>query len=77
MASPFSIFRKNQKVLMAAATLLSIVAFVFLTGPMMNSFSGSGARRDEIVARTSKFGNVTCTPALPVAAESLGVRAVP
>lgn len=59
MASPFSIFRKNQKVLMAAATLLSIVAFVFLTGPMMNSFSGSGTRSDEIIARTSKFGNIT------------------
>ena len=73
MASPFSIFRKNQKVLMAAVTLLSIVAFVFLTTPMMNSFSGSGAGAMRS-SRTSKFGNVTAQPALHVAAEAADVR---
>ena len=30
MASPFSIFRKNQKVMLAVLTLLAMFAFVFL-----------------------------------------------
>lgn len=38
MASPFSIFRKNQRLWMAGAVLIAILAFV--VAPMLESFSG-------------------------------------
>jgi hypothetical protein len=57
MASPFSVFRKNQKVMMAGVTILAIVAFVFLSGPAMRGLGGSG--NDAAVVRTTKFGNVS------------------
>ena len=59
MASPFRVFRKNQKVWMAGITIMAIVAFVFLSGPMIGSFSGSGGR-DAPVVRT-KFGNLSAS----------------
>ncbi|MBM3964680.1 MAG: hypothetical protein FJ308_06380 [Planctomycetes bacterium] len=41
MASPFSIFRKNQRLWMAGAVLIAILSFV--VAPMLQSFSGYGA----------------------------------
>lgn len=41
MASPFSIFRKNQRLWMAGAVLIAILAFV--VAPMLQSFSGYNA----------------------------------
>jgi len=38
MASPFSLFRKNQRLWMAGAVLIAILAFV--VAPMLESFSG-------------------------------------
>ena len=58
MASPFSVFRKNQKMWMAGITIMALIAFVFLSGPVKNSFTGPGGR-DEPVVRTTKFGNIT------------------
>jgi len=58
MASPFSVFRKNQKVWMAGITIMAIFAFVFLGGPMSRLSSGPGGH-DEAVVRTRKFGNLT------------------
>src|SRR5208283_2631045 len=58
MASPFSVFRKNQKMWMAGITIMAIFAFVFLGGPVSRSFTGPGAH-DEALVRTTKFGNVT------------------
>ena len=42
MSSPFAIFRKNQKLWMAGAVFIAIVAFVI--APMIEYFSGSGRR---------------------------------
>jgi len=42
MASPFSYFRKNQRLWMAAAVLIAILSFV--VAPMLQSFSGGGPR---------------------------------
>ncbi len=42
MSSPFAIFRKNQKLWMAGAVFIAIVAFVI--SPMIEYFSGSGGR---------------------------------
>ena len=47
MASPFSYFRKNQRLWMAAAVLIAILSFV--VAPMLQSFTGRGSvsgRRD-------------------------------
>src|SRR5208282_815159 len=57
MASPFSVFRKNQKVWMAGITIMAIGAFVFLTPTMMTSFNAS-AGRDMPKVKTTKFGNL-------------------
>src|SRR5271165_3176380 len=58
MASPFSVFRKNQKVWMAGITIMAIAAFVFLTPTMMSSFNRPTGL-DQPVVRTTKFGNLT------------------
>ncbi len=42
MASPFSTFRKNQRLWMAAAVLVAILAFVI--APMLESFTGIGRK---------------------------------
>lgn len=42
MASPFSYFRKNQRLWMAAAVLIAILSFV--VAPMLQSFTGSSQR---------------------------------
>lgn len=57
MASPFSVFRKRQKFLMAALCLMAIVAFVFL--PILGEFLGvrsHGAANKVVVS--SKYGNL-------------------
>ena len=55
MASPFSIFRKRQKLMMAMLCLLAIVAFVFL--PILGETLGrrSGSSRNKVVL-TSNYG---------------------
>lgn len=57
MASPFSIFRKNQKVLIALLAVLAMIAFVFL--PIIMERMGMRATGpNPIVAKTSKFGSL-------------------
>jgi hypothetical protein len=56
MASPFRTFRKNQKLWMAAITIMAIIAFVFMGNPMQNVGRGGGSQPP--VIRT-KFGNLT------------------
>ena len=57
MASPFSVFRKHQKFLMALACLLAIIAFVFL--PILGDTLGlrSGRPENKVVV-TSKYGDL-------------------
>jgi hypothetical protein len=56
MASPFRIFRKHQKALMATAALLAIIAFVFLDPRIMDFFLSRGAT-DKVVVR-SEYGTL-------------------
>ncbi len=59
MASPFSVFRKRQKLWMAIACLLAIISFVFL--PNLGSLLGRGdnkGREDLVVVKTKKFGDL-------------------
>ena len=56
--NPFHIFRKYQKTALAAITLLSMFAFVCVTGPAM---MGRGARRRNQIPPMAKwkFGDIT------------------
>ena len=61
MASPFSYFRKNQRLWMAAAVLIAILSFV--VAPMLQSFTGrssvSGRRDANAKAASWSGGSIT------------------
>ena len=56
MASPFALFRKHQKILIAVLGLMAMFAFVILPEAMKNLDSGDS--RDPLVVRTSEYGNL-------------------
>jgi hypothetical protein len=58
MASPFAIFRKNQKVMLAVVGVLVMLAFVFL--PMCSQTMGDrrSGSTNPVVVKTSQFGNL-------------------
>ena len=57
MASPFTVFRKHQKVLIAVAGLMAMIAFVFL--PMvLQSMDHRGAAANPVVVSTKQYGNL-------------------
>lgn len=61
MASPFHVFRKNQKILIATLGLLAIGAFVFLPMvlKMMTGPDAGRAGENPVVVTTTKYGNLT------------------
>lgn len=60
MASPFSIFRKHQKALLAGLTIMAMFAFVFLDSRILGSLGLRSAGRDNPVAiATRAFGDLT------------------
>ena len=60
MASPFRVFRKHQKVLIASLGFLAMIAFVGLTGPGRTLFSrAAGFDWDAVVVSTTEFGDLT------------------
>jgi len=56
MASPFSIFRKNQKMLLVAATLLAMFGFVFI--PIIMDQMGGRTIANPVAVETSEFGDL-------------------
>ena len=60
MASPFTIFRKHQKMLIATLGLLAMIAFVFLSGPVLDNIM-SGSRSNPVVVSTKQYGDLTET----------------
>ncbi len=54
MSSPFTIFRRHQRVLLACVGVLAMIAFVFL--PNVSSTIGSRTRDDAVVVDTAHFG---------------------
>ena len=56
MASPFHIFRKHQKALMAVAALFAIIAFVFLD-PRITEYFFTRGTADKVMVR-SDYGNL-------------------
>ena len=59
MASPFKVFRKNQKAMLAVLTILTV--FSFSVRPYFMDILGCGraARRTRWSSKTAKFGNLT------------------
>jgi hypothetical protein len=56
MASPFSIFRKHQKMMIAGLAVMAMIAFVFLSGvPTDHSSRGP---QNPVVVTTAKFGKL-------------------
>ncbi|MEN6557534.1 MAG: hypothetical protein ABFC54_05065 [Thermoguttaceae bacterium] len=56
MASPFSIFRKNQKLMLALLTLLAMFGFVFL--PAILEGMGGRTIQNPVVVHTKQFGDL-------------------
>jgi len=56
MASPFKIFRKHQKVLIATLGLLAMIAFVFL--PIVLQQMGLRSTANPVVVKTAKYGDI-------------------
>jgi hypothetical protein len=57
MASPFAIFRKNERWMMAIVGVLAMIAFVFV-GPLFDMRSSRSAGDDPVVAETALYGNI-------------------
>ena len=56
MASPFAVFRKNQKMLIATLGLLAMIAFVFL--PIILQNMGGREVKNPLVVKTKRFGDI-------------------
>ena len=56
MASPFSVFRKNQKLMLAVITILAMFAFVFL--PILMDQMGSAKVQNPVAVKTSTYGDL-------------------
>lgn len=57
VASPFTVFRKNQKIMLAVVAILAMVAFVFLD-PLMK-YMGRSARQENPVVVKTTYGVLT------------------
>ena len=74
MASPFTIFRKNQRLWMAVAVLIAILSFV--VAPMLQSFTGSGpvvGRKDALATAASWSGGSLSREQLEIELSELSV----
>jgi hypothetical protein len=58
VASPFAVFRRNQRVLLAVVAISAMIAFVFLD-PVMKYVGGSARRIDNPIVVETKFGPLT------------------
>ncbi|MHC4398378.1 MAG: hypothetical protein ACYTG0_01720 [Planctomycetota bacterium] len=56
MASPFKVFRKHQKLMLALLAVLAMFGFVIL--PAVLQGQGSGASANPVVATTSEYGDL-------------------
>ena len=57
MASPFKVFRKHQKVMLAGLTILAMFSFVFLG--VISDLLGTRQPQNPVVVKTSKYGKLT------------------
>ncbi len=59
MASPFSVFRKHQKVMLAAITILAMFAFVFISPWGRGNSGGAGGGGKALEVATWKYGSIS------------------
>jgi hypothetical protein len=57
MASPFRVFRKHQKVLIATLGMLAMIAFVFLSGPVLDAIM-SRQPQNPVRVSTTAYGDL-------------------
>ena len=57
MASPFRVFRRHQKVMIAVLCGMAMVAFVF--APLLLDMFGERRAKDPVAVRTARFGDIT------------------
>jgi SurA N-terminal domain len=57
MASPFSLFRKHERLMMAVLVLMAMIAFVFMD-PIFGVRSGRTRAQDPVVAETALYGDI-------------------
>ncbi len=57
MASPFKVFRKHQKLMLAGLTILAMFSFVFLGS--IGNLLDTGQAKNPVVVRTGKYGKLT------------------
>ncbi|HVU87809.1 MAG TPA: hypothetical protein VHD36_10850 [Pirellulales bacterium] len=57
MASPFALFRKHERWMMAILGVMAMVAFVFL-GPLLDFRGMRGSAQDPVVAETKLYGDI-------------------
>lgn len=75
MASPFSIFRKNQKVMLALLTLLAMFGFVFIP-IIMQMGEGRASSKNPVAVKTKLFGDLQESDLARLRASRQKVRAV-
>ena len=56
MGSPFSIFRKHQKMMIAGLAVMAMIAFVFLSG--IPTGPSSHGPQNPVAVTTAKFGKL-------------------
>jgi hypothetical protein len=76
MASPFSVFRKRQKLWMMVACFVAIVAFVFLPNLSLLGRSDAKGRENLVVVKTKKFGDLRQSDLRDLLQRKQKVRAV-
>ena len=59
MASPFTIFRKYQKILIATLGMMAMIAFVFFGSQSLMDSLFSGTAKDPVVVTTTQYGDIT------------------
>ena len=57
MASPFTVFRRNQKVMLAVTGILAMIAFVFI-GPTCMQMGGTVGRGDNPPVVSWNYGSI-------------------
>ena len=57
MASPFSLFRKHERLMMAALVLMAMIAFVFMD-PLFGIRGGGSKSQDPVAVETTLYGDI-------------------
>ena len=74
MASPFKVFRKHQKAMLAVLTIVAMFSFVFLG--VISELLGTRAPQNPVVVKTSQYGNLKASDLGTMRSEHLKVLSI-